>query len=265
MYNFCICVIIVDLFYSLMKVLVDVFFCKDGFFFEKLVYWVEYFFVGKEFENCDFCMVLIIWKFGDFFLGKLFVFNFMSQICIGYMFKKYGDEEFYFNMKLWIDEILICYVEVLLIFVEVSFELDDWIFDEDLNFFVNVFCNCFEGDFNWLLDLINVFVVEYGLSMCDEICCECRVEFVVELFCYDDIICWKMVEMELFVVILGVKFDLEFYLFIVFGKDVILDKNGFILVQNVESCMFDSLKDYFFFLLLCEVLLNLNLKQNFNW
>ena len=49
------------------------------------------------------------------------------------------------------------------------------------------------------------------------------------------------------------------------GKDVILDKNGFILVQNAESRTFDSSKDYLFPLPLREVSLNPNLKQNPNW
>ena len=101
--------------------------------------------------------------------------------------------------------------------------------------------------------------------MRDEIRRERRVELAAESFRYDDIIRWKTAETELPVAILGAKFDPELYPSTVPGKDVILDKNGFILVQNAESRTFDSSKDYLFPLPLREVSLNPNLKQNPNW
>lgn len=101
--------------------------------------------------------------------------------------------------------------------------------------------------------------------MRDEIRRERRVELAAESFRYDDIIRWKTAETELPAAILGAKFDPELYPSTVPGKDVILDKNGFILVQNAESRTFDSSKDYLFPLPLREVSLNPNLKQNPNW
>ena len=78
--------------------------------------------------------------------------------------------------------------------------------------------------------------------MRDEIRRERRVELAAESFRYDDIIRWKTAETELPAAILGAKFDPELYPSTVPGKDVILDKNGFILVQNAESRTFDSSK-----------------------
>ena len=256
---------IADLSHSPTKVLADAFLCKDGLPLEKSAYRVEYLPAGKEFENRDPRMALTIWKPGDPFLGKPFVPNLTSQTRTGYMFKKYGDEESYSNMKSRIDEILIRYAEVLLTFAEASFELDDRISDEDLNLSVNALRNRFEGDPNRLPDLTNAFVAEHGLSMRDEIRRERRVELAAESFRYDDIIRWKTAETELPAAILGAKFDPELYPSTVPGKDVILDKNGFILVQNAESRTFDSSKDYLFPLPLREVSLNPNLKQNPNW
>ena len=256
---------IADLSHSPTKVLADAFLCKDGLPLEKSAYRVEYLPAGKEFENRDPRMALTIWKPGDPFLGKPFVPNLTSQTRTGYMFKKYGDEESYSNMKSRIDEILIRYAEVLLTFAEASFELDDRISDEDLNLSVNALRNRFEGDPNRLPDLTNAFVAEHGLSMRDEIRRERRVELAAESFRYDDIIRWKTAETELPAAILCAKFDPELYPSTVPGKDVILDKNGFILVQNAESRTFDSSKDYLFPLPLREVSLNPNLKQNPNW
>lgn len=81
--------------------------------------------------------------------------------------------------------------------------------------------------------------------MRDEIRRERRVELAAESFRYDDIIRWKTAETELPAAILGAKFDPELYPSTVPGKDVILDKNGFILVQNAESRTFDSSKIIF--------------------
>ena len=100
------------------KVLADAFLCKDGLPVEKSAYKVEYLPAGKEFENRDPRMALTLWKPGDPYLGKPFVPNLSSQTRTGYMFKKYGDEESYSNMKSRIDEILIRYAEVLLGYLE---------------------------------------------------------------------------------------------------------------------------------------------------
>lgn len=264
-YNLRIRATIADISHSPTKVLADAFLCKDGLPLDKSAYQVEYLPGGKEFENRDPRMSLTIWRPGDQFLGKPFVPNLTSQTRTGYMFKKYGDEESYSNMKSRIDEILIRYAEVLLTFAEASFELDDKISDDDLELSINALRKRFEGHPNQLPPLTNAFVEEHGLSMRDEIRRERRVELAAESFRYDDIIRWKTAEIELPTAILGAKFDAELYPSTVPGKDVILDKNGFILVQSAESRTFDSSKHYLFPLPLREVSLNPALMQNPNW
>lgn len=71
--------------------------------------------------------------------------------------------------------------------------------------------------------------------MRDEIAVSAEWSLRPNSFRYDDIIRWKTAETELPAAILGAKFDPELYPSTVPGKDVILDKNGFILVQNAES------------------------------
>lgn len=247
------------------KVLADAFLCKDGLPVEKSAYKVEYLPAGKEFENRDPRMALTLWKPGDPFLGKPFVPNLSSQTRTGYMFKKYGDEESYSNMKSRIDEILIRYAEVLLIYAEACFELEDKISDADLNLSVNRLRARFEGHPDQLPALTNAFVEQHGLSMREEIRRERRVELAAESFRYDDIIRWKTAESELPVAILGAKFDSALYPTTIPGKDVTLDKNGFLLVQNAESRTFDVSKHYLFPLPLREVSLNPALEQNPGW
>lgn len=201
----------------------------------------------------------------DPFLGKPFVPNLSSQTRTGYMFKKYGDEESYSNMKSRIDEILIRYAEVLLIYAEACFELEDKISDADLNLSVNRLRARFEGHPDQLPALTNAFVEQHGLSMREEIRRERRVELAAESFRYDDIIRWKTAESELPVAILGAKFDSALYPTTIPGKDVTLDKNGFLLVQKAESRTFDVSKHYLFPLPLREVSLNPALVQNPGW
>lgn len=249
------------------KYVADNFLCKDGLPIEKSAYGVNYLPLGTEFENRDPRMALTLWKPGDDYSGAPFVPNLYNQTKTGYLFKKYGVESAftYDPAVMYVDDILIRYAEVLLIYAEATYELNEEISDEDLNLSVNLLRDRFAGDPNQLPHLTNAFVRQNGLDMREEIRRERRAELSGEGFRYDDIIRWKIAETELPRAILGIKFDPEAYPNVVPGKDVTLDENGFIVVQSKESRTFDVKKDYLFPLPLKQLALNPNLKQNPGW
>ena len=245
----------------------DNFLCKDGLPIEKSAYKVNYLPLGEEFENRDPRMALTIWKPGDSFSGSPFVPNLATQTRTGYMFKKAGVEEAftYVPSAVYVDEILIRYAEVLLIYAEASYELENRISDADLNLSINALRDRFKDDPNCLPHLTNEFISLHGLNMRDEIRRERRSELSGEAVRYDDIIRWKIAEQELSRAILGAKFDENAYPNIKPGKDIMLDDNGFILVQKKESRSFDASKNYLYPLPLREMSLNPNLTQNPGW
>ncbi len=257
--------VIIDFLQEPTKYLADAFLCKDGLPIEKSSYKVEYLPVGTEFANRDPRMALTMWKPGDPFMGESFLPNLANQTRTGYMFKKYGDEDSYTNLQSRIDEILIRYAEVLLIYAEASFELEDKISDEDLDISINTLRNRFASHPDKLPSLTNAFVTTHGLNMREEIRRERRVEMASESLRYDDLIRWKTAETELPREILGAMFDREAYSHVVPGKDINLNDEGYIIVQSGTSRSFDVNKNYLFPLPLREISLNPELTQNPGW
>ncbi|MDF9829771.1 RagB/SusD family nutrient uptake outer membrane protein [Parabacteroides sp. PF5-6] len=257
--------VIIDFKQEPTKNLADAFLCKDGLPIGKSSYKIEYLPIGTEFTNRDPRMALTLWKPGDSFMGDPFLPNLANQTRTGYMFKKYGDEASYTNLQSRIDEILIRYAEVLLIYAEAAYELEDKISDGDLDISVNALRNRFTDHPDKLPALTNAFVNQYGLNMREEIRRERRVELASESFRYDDLIRWKTAETELPQEILGAKFDNDAYSHVVPGKDINLNAEGFIVVQSGSSRGFDTSKHYLFPLPLRELSLNPDLKQNPGW
>lgn len=257
--------VIVDFIQEPTKALADAFLCKDGLPIGKSQYKVQYLPLGKEFENRDPRMALTLWRPGDPFLNSPFLPNLSNQTKTGYMFKKYGDENAYADIRSEIDEILIRYAEVLLCYAEATYELNDGISDEDLEISINEIRKRFDGHANRLPALTNAFVALHGLDMRQEIRRERRVELASESFRYNDLIRWKTAETELPQAVLGAKFDQEAYPKIVPGKDINLDADGFIVVQSKSTRSFDAQKDYLFPLPLRELSLNKKLEQNEGW
>ena len=208
---------------------------------------------------------MTIWRPGDPFRNEAFVPNLANQTKTGYMFKKYGDEDSYANIQSKIDEILIRYAEVLITYAEATYELDGSISDADLDISVNTIRDRFAGNPDCLPHLTNAFATAHGLDMLEEIRRERRVELCSESLRYDDLIRWKTAEHELPQSILGAKFDAGSYPALTTGKDIILNADGFILVQDGNSRTFDPAKDYLFPLPLREVRLNPQLTQNPGW
>lgn len=256
---------IIDFAHEPTRHLADAFLCKDGLPIGKSIYKVDYLPMGKEFENRDPRMALTVWKPGDSFRGAPFVPNLSNQTRTGYMFKKYGDEDAFTSMNSSIDEILIRYAEALITFAEATYELDEKISDAELDLSVNVLRKRFDGNPNELPRLTNAFVAQYGLDMREELRRERRVELCGESLRYDDLIRWKTAETELNQAIIGAKFDANVYTDMKPGKDINLNTEGFILVQNAASRSFDVAKNYLFPLPLREISLNPNLTQNSQW
>lgn len=249
------------------KYMADNFLCKDGLPIGKSAYTVEYLPAGQEFENRDPRMALTLWKPGDDYDGSPFLPSLFSQTRTGYMFKKYGIEGAY-NYEptaVYVNNILIRYAEVLLIYAEATYELNEAISDNDLDISINLLRRRFQGVPNQLPDLTNAFVQQHRLDMREEIRRERRAEMSGEALRYDDIIRWKIAETELSRAILGIKFDAEAYPEIKAGTDVILDENGFIVVQSAESRSFNPNKNYLYPIPLREISLNPNLEQNPGW
>ncbi len=249
------------------KYLADNFLCKDGLPIEKSAYTVDYLPVGQEFENRDPRMALTLWRPGDDYDGSPFLPSLFNQTRSGYMFKKYGIESAftYDATAVYVNNILIRYAEVLLTYAEATYELNDGISDADLDLSINLLRDRFAGDSNQLPHLTNAFVEQYGLSMRDEIRRERRSEMSGEALRYDDIIRWKIAETELPRAILGIMFDSDAYSSLVAGVDVILDDDGFIVLQSATSRTFDVNKNYLYPIPLREISLNPNLEQNPGW
>lgn len=101
------------------------------------------------------------------------------------------------------------------------------------------------------------------LNMLAEIRRERRIELAGEGHRYDDINRWKIAEYVLPKAIKGVKFQQKYYPNTIPGKDIILDENGFIIVEKSDSRFFKDPKNYLFPLPLREIALNPNLKLEF--
>jgi hypothetical protein len=151
---------------------------------------------------------------------------------------------------------LIRYAEVLLIYAESKFELDDAITDADLNLTINRLRK--RGG---VAPLTNDFAKTNGLSVRDEIRRERRVELAQEGFRYWDLIRWKTAEIELPKPVLGNFFFKEFGTTV----KVNLTKDNFIITQDASFRKFNPARDYLWPLPINEIALNPSMKQNPGW
>lgn len=131
--------------------------------------------------------------------------------------------------------IVICYVEVLFIYVEVV--------NEFFGLFVDVYdkldliCGC--------VGMLKVDCEKYVLKeiLCWLICCECGVELVGEGVCWVDILCWKddNGKMVVEIVLNGVLervVGIVNYVEIDLMKCVEIDMNVFVIDKKIEDCVF---------------------------
>lgn len=165
------------------------------------------------------------------------------------------------NNQATVDKTLIRYAEVLLIYAEAKYELNDAISDADLNLTINALRN--RVGFNQPLS--NVFVTANNLNMRDEIRRERSVELALENFRYDDLIRWKTAETVLPQAIIGSKFNTVDWN-IADPGNLNLNANGILIVESTASRTFRVDRDYLYPIPFNEINLSGgNVQQNPNW
>lgn len=160
-----------------------------------------------------------------------------------------------------VDKILIRYGEVLLIYAEATYELNDAISDADLDLSINKL----RDRVGFAVKLSNAFVTTNGLSMRDEIRRERTVELALEGFRFDDLIRWKMAEQLLPQELLGAKY-IETDWPGTNQSNLNLNQNQIIIVETDETRNFQPNRDYLYPVPINEINLSGgSVVQNPNW
>lgn len=247
------------------KNLADAFLCTDGLPIEYSPLFEGYGDISTEFKNRDPRMGQTIWEPLTAFENNAPLIPELFRARTGYWPKKPGDVTALEKTFVYVDYILMRYAEVLLNYAEATYELEGSISDADLNLSINKL-----RERVGMNQLTNAFISEqkakgYAMNMLDEIRRERRVELAGEGYRYDDIIRWKIAENVLPKEIKGTKFQQSYYENVVPGKDVQVDKDGFIIVEKSDTRSFNPEKNYLFPLPLRELSLNDKLDQNPGW
>lgn len=160
-----------------------------------------------------------------------------------------------------VDKILIRYAEVLLIYAEAKYELDEAISDADLDLTVNTL----RQRAGFSARLSNAFAVANNLDLREEIRRERTVELALEGFRYDDLIRWKTAEVLLPAQLLGAKFNADEWV----GADqsnLNLNNNDILIVEDINVRSFNPGRDYLYPIPFNEITLSDgNVIQNPNW
>ncbi len=240
------------------KALVDSYLMVDGLPMDKSPLYKAPVLSTDVFVNRDTRLSDDILKKGDSYIFTNPVFSMSSLVFAktGFTFRKYWNIVDWNNQASFIDRDLIRYAEVLLIYAESRFELDEAITDADLNLTVNRLRK--RGT---VAALTNDFAKTNGLTIRDEIRRERRVELAQEGFRYWDLLRWKTAEIELPKPVLGNYFFKEF------GTTVKVNvtKDNFIITQDASFRKFDPNRDYLWPLPINEIALNPSMKQNPGW
>lgn len=240
------------------KSLADSYLMKDGLPVGKSPLWTLPDSSHKVFRNRDARMSATFMKRGDAMMTTKPIFDIANLVFnkTGYMFRKFANIDDWNSQASTIDRPLLRYAEVLLMFAEASYELNNAITDAELDLSVNLL-----RERGQIAKLSNAFVKANGLDMREEIRRERRVELAQEGFRYWDIIRWKTAETELVKPVLG-----NFYFKGEFAAATVnLTPDNIILVQAASFRKFDPAKDYLWPLPINEIALNPKLDQNPGW
>lgn len=120
----------------------------------------------------------------------------------------------------------ICYVEMVLIYVEVSIEIGDEVIVRE---WINRICFWF-----------GMFVInDSGDMLMDWFCNECCIELVYEEYCYYDVCCWMIVFIMLGrgikVINVRVDFKVGVSLYVLYWYDKFVYDYSYIVVDNIEN------------------------------
>lgn len=165
------------------------------------------------------------------------------------------------TVPLGIDYPVIRFTEVLLIYAEASYEIKNYITDDELDYSINKL-----RDRVGMVHLTNSHVKKYGLDMLEEIRRERTIELFAEGFRYDDLRRWKTAEVEMSESVRGIKLKGSEYendprwSSLTFNTD----KDGFIVFEQANQRVFQQ-KHYLRPIPTRQILLNPNLTQNPGW
>lgn len=235
----------------------DAFLYKDGLPPEKSGYYKTPVSTLTEFENRDPRLSMTVFNKTHWYYTSMYVPNF-SFAPTGYKVRKYFINQDFINKRSFIDNMIIRYAEVLLIYAEAKYELSGSISDADLDKTINLIRTRAT-----MPALTNAFVTANGLDMREEIRRERRTELGLEgQRRYWDLIRWKTAETELPKAVLGIRyFPAEFPV----PVNPRLTPEGFVIVQDASRRKFNAQRDYLWPLPTRDLGLDLNLTQNPNW
>ena len=182
----------------------------------------------------------------------------------GYLIKKRFNKETAWTWKETVDNYLIRYAEVLLIYAEAVYELDGNISDDDLDISINKLRERVSLPY-----LTNAFVTAKGLDMLEEIRRERRVELCFEGGEFEDQKRWKISHIESPKPIRGIKFHADVYPDITVSTvpgeaSLLIDEDGFLLWQQAKDRQWLD-KHYLEPIPLEQIRLNDKLTQNSGW
>lgn len=241
------------------KALVDAYLMKDGLPIEVSPSYTVPSTFSETFVNRDERLNATVMKQGDpYFYSVDFQAPALVYHTTAYCPRKFVDAFTVGTTVTFIDYPIIRYAEVLLIYAEALYELNESITDADLEISINLM-RVRAG----LPKLDNAFVQLHGLDMRKEIRRERRTELAMEGFRYWDLIRWKTAEVELPKAVLGSYFFKDEPGFQ--NANPKLSPDNYILLQAAENRQFDPAKDYLWPLPVNELAFNPQLTQNPEW
>ncbi|OYD43901.1 RagB/SusD family nutrient uptake outer membrane protein [Sphingobacterium cellulitidis] len=231
----------------------------------------------EYFNKKDPRMSFTLFKPGDEFISSSnYTLPNPRQHRSGYGIRKYANKEFWNLQSSFIDKPVLRYAEVLLIYAEATYELNESITDADLDLTINLLRGRLpqinigtagQPNFVDMPKLSNQFVNTNTLNMREEIRRERLVELAYEGFAYWDLIRWKTAEIEMKKPLMGS------YLFSEFlnnsgekwSATTPVDSKGNIILQDAKLRKFDPEKDYLWPIPTQEIAINNKIEQNPKW
>ncbi|MGB7528773.1 RagB/SusD family nutrient uptake outer membrane protein [Sphingobacterium cellulitidis] len=231
----------------------------------------------EYFNKKDPRMSFTLFKPGDEFISSSnYTLPNPRQHRSGYGIRKYANKEFWNLQSSFIDKPVLRYAEVLLIYAEATYELNESITDADLDLSINLLRGRLpqinigtaeQPNFVDMPKLSNQFVNTNALNMREEIRRERLVELAYEGFAYWDLIRWKTAEIEMKKPLMGS------YLFSEFlnnsgekwSATTPVDSKGNIILQDANLRKFDPEKDYLWPIPTQEIAINNKIEQNPKW
>ncbi|GGE08188.1 MULTISPECIES: RagB/SusD family nutrient uptake outer membrane protein [Sphingobacterium] len=231
----------------------------------------------EYFNKKDPRMSFTLFKPGDEFISSSnYTLPNPRQHRSGYGIRKYANKEFWNLQSSFIDKPVLRYAEVLLIYAEATYELNESITDADLDLTINLLRGRLpqinigtaeQPNFVDMPKLSNQFVNTNALNMREEIRRERLVELAYEGFAYWDLIRWKTAEIEMKKPLMGS------YLFSEFlnnsgekwSATTPVDSKGNIILQDANLRKFDPEKDYLWPIPTQEIAINNKIEQNPKW